>query len=84
VKKNKKAKGKKKNRYEEEPDSDGDEDMDMVDSNVNRKKNKNGKTAGGKEDLDRTNMSYRSYIDRSSVKSTVSRKRQMTIEDYIG
>lgn len=35
--------------------------------------------------MNHTNISYnRSYFDRSSVVSTISRKRQMTIEEYIG
>lgn len=47
----------------------------MVDATLEKKKTKKGKAAGGKEDLDVTNQSYRSFIDRSSIKSTVSRKR---------
>ena len=37
------------------------------------------------DQLDRTDMSYRSYIERNSKKSTVmSKKTQLTIEEYIG
>lgn len=28
-------------------------------------------------------MTYKSAMDRSSIKSTLSRKKQMTIEDYV-
>ena len=37
-----------------------------------------------KEGLDVSGISYRSYIERTSMVSTVSKKRQMTIEEYIG
>ena len=78
-----KATSRKNTRYD---DDDSEENFDMVDSNLSKKKpaKPDKKSVGRKEDLDRSNMSYRSFIDRNSVKSTVSRKRQMTIEDYIG
>lgn len=47
-------------------------------------RNKGQGTPKLKENLDVSGISYRSYIERTSMVSTVSRKRQMTIEDYIG
>lgn len=49
-----------------------------------RKKKKPQGTSKPKEGLDVSGISYRSYIERNSMISSISKKRQQTVEDYIG
>lgn len=57
-------------------------DFDQPDQMAVKKK-KGAKNEKKGKALDTSTMSYRSAFDRSSVHTTMSRKRQQTIEEYM-